>query len=116
MEEPEKAIIDAFQMMWGNYHEPVRLIHRSLHVLAGNAAYLNMGGQTGGRCNTGNPELHRGCQAMRCLKERITTCKSIDMDGVQWDSYWVPVNGCEDYFVHFTNGMNVYLEMKAATA
>lgn len=42
MEEPEKAIIDAFQIMWGNYHEPVRLIHRSLHVLAGNAAYLEM--------------------------------------------------------------------------
>lgn len=101
MEEQEKALIDAFQMMWGNYHEPVRLIHRSFRVLTGNAT---------------NPELHRGCRAMQCLKERKTTCKTIDMEGIRWDSYWVPVDGCEDYFVHFTNGMNAYMEMKAAAA
>ncbi len=110
MHENEQALIDAFQMMWGNYHEPVRLIHRSFRVLSGNSAYINTGGQVGGKCNASNPELHIGCRAIECLKERKTNCKTSDMGGVRWDSYWVPVEGSNDYFVHFTNGMNEFIE------
>lgn len=51
-------------MMWDNYPEAVRLIRRGFHVVAGNKVYFAQGGQIGGRCNVGNPELHRGCQAM----------------------------------------------------
>jgi hypothetical protein len=43
---------------------------------------------------------------MECLRERKTTCKTSDTNGVRWDSYWVPVDGCEDYYIHFTNGLN----------
>ncbi len=82
MENTELALIDAFQMMWGNYHEPVRLIHRSFRVLAGNSAYLNTGAQVGGKCNSSNPELHVGCRATECLRERKTTCKSSEMGRV----------------------------------
>ena len=114
MEKTEQALIDAFQMMWGNYHEPVRLIHRSFRVLAGNSAYLNTGGKVGGKCNSANPELHIGCRAMECLRERKTTCKASDMGGVRCDSYWVPVDGNADYFVHFTNGMNDFMNMMTA--
>lgn len=109
----EQNIIEAFQMMWGNYHEPVRLIHRSFKVVAANNAYLATGGEIGGKCNATNPELHVGCRAMECLRERKTTNKTSEMYGVRWDSFWVPVEGSEDYFVHFTNGMNEFMEKMA---
>ncbi len=108
-EQNEQALIDAFKAMWGNYHEPTRLIHRSFRVVAGNATYLSTGGQVGGKCNATNPELHKGCRAIECLKTRKTTCKTSDMNGVRWDSYWVPVEGSEDYYVHFTNGMMEFI-------
>ena len=102
--------------MWGNYHEPVRLIHRSFRVVSGNAAYMSTSGQVGVRCNAANPELHVGCRAMECLREQKTTHKTSDMDGVRWDSYWVPVKDSNDYFVHFTNGVNELIEKMAAQA
>ncbi len=110
----EQELTQAFQMMWGNYHEPVRLIHRSFRVVAGNAAYLNMSGQIGEKCNATNPELHRGCQAMASLKEKKTKFHTTSFNGVEWISYWVPVDGCDDYFVHFTNSMNEFLEKVAS--
>ncbi len=113
-EQSEQSLIEAFRMMWGNYHEPVRLIHRTFRVVAGNAAYLKTGGRLGGKCNAENPELHAGCRAMECLRERKTTCKVSDMLGVRWDSYWVPVDDANDYFVHFTNGMNEFSEKLTA--
>ena len=60
--------------MWDNYPESVRLIRLSFRVLAGNPVYMKMGGQTGGKCNVGDPALHRGCQAMACLRSRETRC------------------------------------------
>lgn len=112
----EQALIDAFNKMWYNYHEPVRLIHRSFRVVAGNAAYLETDGQVGGKCNAANPELHVGCRAMECLRERKTTSKTSDMYGVRWDSYWVPVAGVDDYFIHFTNGINEFMAKMADKA
>ncbi len=51
-----------------------------------------------------------GMSAMECLRDRKTTCKSSEMGGTRWDSYWVPVEGHTDYFIHFTNGMNEFVE------
>lgn len=106
----ENVLIEAFQMMWGNYPEPVRLIHKSFRVVSGNAAYINSNGPVDVKCNATNPELHRGCKAMAALKDKETKIKTSIMNDVQWVSYWVPVNGVEDYFVHFTNGINEYMK------
>lgn len=111
----EQGLIQAFQMMWGNYPEPVALIHRSFRVVAGNDTYLKIGGQTGGKCNAVNPELHRGCKAMEALKEQQTKSRAITINDTEWIAYWVPVRGCEDYYVHFTNGMKVFIEKKNQT-
>lgn len=110
MEKTLAQIIEAFDMMWGNYPEPVRLIDRSFLVVAANTAYVNMGGPVNVKCNVGDPLLHQGCQAQNALKTGESKIKSVDMGGVIWDSYWVPVKGTKEYFVHFTNGMNAYLE------
>lgn len=106
----ERELIRAFHMMWENYPEAVRLIRRGFQVVAGNRIYLAQGGQVGRRCNVGDPALHKGCQAMNALKSRETRRKQTEVNGVHWDSYWIPVEGTEDYFIHFTNGINETIE------
>ncbi|MBQ8975565.1 MAG: hypothetical protein IJ072_07590 [Oscillospiraceae bacterium] len=98
--------IKAFHMMWDNYPESVRLIDKSFTVLAGNKAYIAMGGAVGTKCNVGDPALHKGCQAINSLKTGETKTVKSDVEGVTWESYWVPVAGCDELYVHFTNGIN----------
>lgn len=109
----EEEIFQAFHLMWDNYPESVRLIDKSFTVLAGNKVYQSRSGKTGIKCNTGNPELHRGCQAMNALKSGETRRHQTVVEGVDWDSYWIPVDGT-DYYVHFTNGINETIARRKA--
>ena len=102
----QEEIVRAFHMMWDNYPEMVRLIDRRFNVIAGNPLYLKMGGQEGIKCNTGDPSFHRGCQAMAALKAGETRTTKAEVGGITWESFWIPVAGEEDYYIHFTNGLN----------
>ena len=102
----EQEYIQAFHMMWDNYPEAVRLIDRRFNVLAGNPAYTAMGGETGVKCNVGDPALHKGCQAMNALRTGQAKTLKSEVNGVVWESYWVPVTGTDELYVHFTNGLN----------
>ena len=112
----KEELVRAFHMMWDNYPEMVRLIDRRFNVIAGNPAYLRMGGQEGVKCNTGDPALHRGCQAMNALKTQETKTLSSEVEGMPWNTFWIPVAGADDYYVHFTNGLSDYVTRKMAEA
>ena len=112
----QEELIRSFHMMWDNYPEMVRLIDRRFNVIAGNRVFYQMGGQDGVKCNTGDPALHRGCQAMNALKTQETKTLSSEVEGVKWETYWVPVSGASDYYVHFTNGINAFRAKKMAEA
>ena len=99
----EEDIIKAFHMMWDKNPEQVRLIDRSFRVVAGNPAYIAGGGQTEIKCNVGDPELHRKCQAIAAL----------DSGETKIEAYWVPVAGSTEYHVHFNNGLNEIIEKLA---
>ena len=98
----EEELIRAFHLMWDNYPEQVRLIRRDHQVLAGNALYLEMGGQVGVKCNVGPAEYHRGCRAMEALGEG--KAKSMKHEPGEFESFWVPVAGETEYYIHYTNG------------
>ena len=111
----EQKLIEAFHLMWGKYPEQVRLIRKDFTIVAGNESYLQFGGPVGTKCNVGDHARHKGCQAMKCLKDRETKINGNEVNGERFDSYWVPVDGAEDYYVHFTNGMNALIaKMMAA--
>ena len=115
-EETEKQLIKAFEMMWGNYNEPVRMIHRSYTVIAVNEACKAQGGVSGVKCNATNPELHKGCMATQALNTKEIKMISTEREGILWTTYWIPVSGAPDYYIHFTNGLNEYMEkLKAAS-
>jgi hypothetical protein len=99
-------LIEAFHLMWDRYPEQVRLIDRHFTVIAGNPAYTEAGGQTGVKCNVGDPAFHKGCQAIAALNAKETRTVKAEMGGITWESFWVPVAGEEDYYIHFTNGLN----------
>ena len=117
METVDKEdLVRAFHMMWDNYPEMVRLIDRRFNVIAGNPVYYRMGGQDGVKCNTGDPSLHKGCQAMNALKAQETKTLRSEVEGMIWEAWWVPVSGTSDYYVHFTNGFNAYVAKKMEEA
>jgi hypothetical protein len=102
----EEEIVQAFHLMWDGYPEQVRLIDRHYRVVAGNPAYIGAGGQTEVQCNVGPAEMHKGCQAMAALRSGETKSVSHQAGDTRVESFWIPVAGEGEYYVHFTNGLN----------
>jgi len=98
----EEELVKAFHLMWDRYSEQVRLIDRDHRIVAGNPAYTDAGGLVGGKCNVGPAEFHKGCRAAEALNTGETKTVRHDQGGTE--SFWVPV--ADDYYVHFTNGLN----------
>ena len=108
--DSESQVITAFEMMWGKYTEPVRLIHRNFDIIAVNEACKAIGIVEGVKCNAKNPEMHKGCKAMEALKTNVAKVVTSERDGMPWTTFWIPVSGFPDYYIHFTNGLNEYME------
>ncbi len=103
-EENDTRLLQAFKLMWDLYPEPVRLIRKDFTVVAGNQAFLKAGGKIGDKCNATRPELHRGCQAQAALKARESKVIEHELFNHHISSYWIPVQGNTDHFIHFSNG------------
>jgi hypothetical protein len=110
----EEQLIKAFEMMWGNFPEPVMLIHRSSTIIAANECCKAFGGVPGAKCNAIQPEKHKGCKANEALDKNETCTASQKIGETSMTSYWVPVSGVSDYFVHF--GIGTLDAMKAMQA
>ncbi|AAK81323.1 hypothetical protein BJV85_000510 [Clostridium acetobutylicum] len=106
----EDEIIKAFDMMWGKYIEPVALIRHNFNVVALNDAAKSLGMLTGVKCSAKNPESHKGCKAAEALRTNSTQISKDDISGSEWTSFWIPVSGHPDYYVHFASGINEYLK------
>lgn len=101
----EEQLIKAFEMMWGKFPEPVMLIHRSRTILAVNQCCKVYGGVPGTKCNAVQPEKHAGCKANEALDKNETCISSQKIEEAEITSYWVPVSGVPDYFIHFGLGI-----------
>lgn len=114
----EEQLIEAFELMWSTYPEPVRLIRKDEIIIAGNPAYLATGGVVGSRCrDAGSPEIHKGCMMPKALRTGEAQVKETEYFGTSWQSFWLPIPGEDEYFVHFTNGlMATYAKMAAMQA
>ena len=51
---------------------------------------------------------------MNALKTRETKTMTSEVEGITWETYWIPVS--DDCYVHFTNGFNAYVAKKMAEA
>ncbi|WP_321372363.1 hypothetical protein [uncultured Desulfuromusa sp.] len=104
----DKSVIDAFQMMWGQFPEGVMLIDKRRNILAVNAACATLGFAEGMICSKmGSPESHKGCLANKALAEQKAKFRKISMNKKEFISFWVPVVGQDNIYLHFTVGMMV---------
>ncbi len=93
-----------FHLFWDNFPFPVMLVHKDRTILDRNRAAADSGCVLGTRCVERGPlEAHRGCLANQALREQTAKRKVqyVDFLGVVMDSYWIPLPGYDDLFVHF---------------
>ena len=53
---------------------------------------------------------------MNALKTQETKSISSEIGGTAMESFWVPVAGAPDYYVHYTNGLAAFAAAQAAAA
>jgi hypothetical protein len=100
-----------FHLFWDNYPFPVMLVRKDRTMVALNKVATTLGCVTGTRCvDIGKKEDHRGCLANQALKEqeakRIVAYQPI-YDKVL-DSYWIPLAGADDLYLHFSADITDY--------
>lgn len=93
-----------FNLFYDNFPAPVILVHRDRTILAMNRTAAAAGYRTGIRCSDmGKKEHHRACLANKALSEQTATrlVAYFDFAGAVLDSYWIPLAGSDELFVHF---------------
>ena len=106
----EKAAISEevsrnFHLFWDNFPFPVMLVRKDRTIVELNQAGQAMGCVPGTRCaDIGKKEDHRGCLANQALQEQSAkrVVAYVESYGVVLDSYWVPLAGAEDLYLHFS--------------
>ena len=97
----DEKLIECFHAMWNNYPYMVRLIRKDRIVLAVNKASAAAGLCVGELCSAvGLKEAHAGCLANSALKEKQGK-HQLTGDGLRL-KFWIPIEGREDVFVHFS--------------
>ena len=94
----DQELIQAFHTLWDSYPVHVRLIRRDRTVLAGNKAAEAKGMVAGTHCAP-TPNGHPGCLGNLSLDTRQAQIKHYPNGRLQ---FWIPVEGREDVFVHFS--------------
>ena len=93
-------IIEEFHRMWDAFPGMARLIRTDHTILAANEAARTRGFVEGACCaKVGTLETHRGC-LMRAMVE--SQSGQVDMPSPDKARGWLPVQGHDDLFVHFT--------------
>lgn len=104
----DSKVIEAFRLMWGNFPEPVMLVHQNREILAVNEACSKLGGVVGIKCSSiGGAERHKGCLANQALASQRATYSKSESDGKTVIGFWIPVADHPDIYVHFGIGMTI---------
>lgn len=113
----DEKVIEAFQMMWGSFPDPVMLVHKNRDILAVNEACSKAGGVPGIKCSSiGEPGQHRGCLANQALaSQQAAYCKG-ENNGRSIIGYWLPVAGYPELYVHLGVGTMIDYDQYPAAA
>lgn len=102
--ELDENLRNHFHLFYDNYPFPVLLVHKDRTILDRNTAAEAVGSVPGTRCSDAGPrEAHKGCLANQALQEKTTRRSVLYVQGYGriMDSYWIPLPGHDDVFVHF---------------
>ncbi|SHK11962.1 hypothetical protein SAMN02745216_02920 [Desulfatibacillum alkenivorans DSM 16219] len=111
--EVEQEILDGFHLFWDNFPFPVMLNNKDRLIVDCNKAGKALGYAPGTYCyEQGGKEMHKGCLAGKAMKQQSAVRKvgMIDALGMVIDTYWIPLPGREDLFVHFGIDITEYVQ------
>jgi len=100
-----------FHLFWDNFPFPVMLVYKDRTILDRNKAGEAVGYTPGNRCaDIGKKEDHKGCLANQALREQAgkRVVGYVDLAGAVLDSYWIPLAGSEDVYLHFFTDITDY--------
>ncbi|HYG67457.1 MAG TPA: hypothetical protein VD838_07345 [Anaeromyxobacteraceae bacterium] len=110
MNDPKNdpRLVEAFQLMWGNFPDPMMLVHKDRTILAVNDACAKQGAAVGTKCFSYNPvpgDVEHGackaCQANKALKAGCAVACDGEFAGGQLiRGYWIPVKGSSEVYLH----------------
>ena len=104
----DKEVIKAFDLMWGNFPEPVILVHKNKDIVAVNFASVNAGHIPGFKCSKSIPNLsHKCCQADKAIKSGQAKYVKSHKNEKEVIRFWLPLNDYPDYFIHFGIGLTI---------
>jgi hypothetical protein len=103
----DPRLVEAFQLMWGNFPDPMMLVHKDRTILAVNGACSAQGTSAGTKCFSYNPvpgDVANGackqCRANEALKSGSPMGCEGNFGGKRIRGYWVPVAGSSEVYIH----------------
>ena len=109
--EISEEILRNFHLFWDNFPFPVMLVHKDRTIIDRNKAGESAGYIPGSRCaDIGNKEDHKGCLANLALREQTAkrVVGYVEPAKAVFDSYWIPLAGSEDIYLHFFTDITEY--------
>jgi hypothetical protein len=100
----DEEIRHYFHLFWDNFPFPVMLNRKDRTILECNKAAKEAGIVLGTRCiDRGTKELHKGCLADQALRKQTSKRMVAYLEPLKivMDSYWVPLSGYPDLYIHF---------------
>ena len=104
-------LVKHFHLFWNNFPQPVLLVHKDRTVIAGNKVTEPMGYIPGTRCSDRGPkEAHRNCLAKFAMRDNKTqrSVEYSNLAGMVLDTYWIPLEGEPDLYIHFAVDITPY--------
>jgi hypothetical protein len=105
-------ILKSFHAMWDSFPFPVLLLRKDRTILDCNKSAQDKGVRSGGKCFklSGADGIHTHCLGNAALEEE-TAKRTVGYSAVRkqvLDSYWLPLSGEKDLFVHFAIDISDY--------
>jgi len=100
-----------FHLFWDNYPAAVILVYKDHTIIETNRIARERGYPTGIKCvDMGERKHHAGCKAQVALRDKVAVrdVAYYEFLGQVVDSYWIPLAGAEDFFVHFATDITDY--------
>ena len=104
-------VLKAFHLMWGVFPSSALLVRRNRTIVACNQAAINRGLAVGMKCfKHSSDRIHDFCRANVALDEGVAARSVGYRAGSKKvnDSYWLPIAGEKDLFVHVTIDLSEY--------
>ena len=104
-------VLKAFHLMWGPFPSSALLVRRNRTIVACNQAAIDKGMAVGMKCfQRSSDKVHDFCRANIALDNGVAersvgyrvASKKVN------DSYWLPIAGEKDLFVHVTIDISQY--------